>query len=59
MTNTVNSGTGGDSFLSAEEKAMKTIANKDAKDWTLDEQKAAATTSRRTARPRSYTPRRR
>ncbi|MFR2054845.1 MAG: hypothetical protein ACLS3Y_05505 [Collinsella sp.] len=43
MTNTVNSGTGGDSFLSAEEKAMKTIANKDAKDWTLDEQKAAAT----------------
>ena len=43
VANTVDSGTGGDSFLSAEEKAMKTIANKDAKNWTLDEQKAAAT----------------
>ena len=41
--NTVNSGTTGDSFMSAEEKAyqeaMKTVVNKDAKDWTLDEQK--------------------
>ncbi len=43
VTNTVDSGTEGDGFLSAEEKAMKTIANKEAKDWTLDEQKAAAT----------------
>lgn len=43
VTNTVDSGASGDSFLSAEEKAMKSIANKDAKDWTLDEQKAAAT----------------
>ena len=43
VTNTVDSGTGGDGFLSAEEKAMKAIANKDAKDWTLDEQQAAAT----------------
>ena len=47
ITNTVNSGTDGDGFLSAEEKAyreaMKTVVNKDAKDWTLDEQKAAAT----------------
>ena len=43
VTNTLNSGTEGDNFLSAEEKAMKTVANKDAKDWTLDEQKAAAT----------------
>ena len=47
VTNTVNSGTDGDSFISAEEKAyreaMKTVVNKDAKDWTLDEQKAAAT----------------
>ena len=47
VTNTVDSGTDGDSFISAEEKAyreaMKTVANKDAKDWTLDEQKAAAT----------------
>ena len=44
--NTLNSGTGGDSFMSAEEKAhqeaMKSIAAKEAKDWTLDEQKAAA-----------------
>ena len=44
--NTLNSGTGGDSFMSAEEKAyreaMKTVVNKDAKDWTLDEQKAVA-----------------
>ena len=47
VTNTVDSGTDGDSFLSAEEKAyreaMKTVASKEAKDWTLDEQKAAAT----------------
>ena len=47
VTNTVDSGTDGGNFMSAEEKAyqeaMKTIANKDAKDWTLDEQKAAAT----------------
>lgn len=47
VTNTVDSGTDGDSFISAEEKAyreaMKTVVNKDAKDWTLDEQKAAAT----------------
>ncbi|VWL87497.1 Flp/Fap pilin component [Collinsella aerofaciens] len=45
--NTVDSGTDGDSFMSAEEKAhreaMKTVASKEAKDWTLDEQKAAAT----------------
>lgn len=47
VTNTVDSGTDGDNFISAEEKAhreaMKTVAQKDAKDWTLDEQKAAAT----------------
>ena len=47
VTNTVDSGTSGDSFMSAEEKAyreaMKTVAGKEAKDWTLDEQKAAAT----------------
>ena len=47
VTNTVDSGTSGDSFMSAEEKAyreaMKTVASKEAKDWTLDEQKAAAT----------------
>ena len=47
VTNTVDSGTSGDGFMSAEEKAhreaMKTVANKEAKDWTLDEQKAAAT----------------
>ncbi|RGT00177.1 hypothetical protein DWX55_10555 [Collinsella sp. AF19-7AC] len=47
ITNTVDGGTDGDSFLSAEEKAyheaMKTVVNKEAKDWTLDEQKAAAT----------------
>ncbi|MGO5382717.1 DUF6273 domain-containing protein [Collinsella sp. LCP19S3_B7] len=47
MTNTVDSGTEGDNFISAEEKAyretMKTVAQKEAKDWTLDEQKAAAT----------------
>ena len=46
VTNTVDSGTDGDSFMSAEEKAyreaMKTVVNKDAKDWTLDEQKAVA-----------------
>ena len=46
VTNTVDSGTGGDNFMSAEEKAygeaMKTVAQKEAKDWTLDEQKAAA-----------------
>ena len=42
VTNTVDSGTDGDSFMSAEEKAyreaMKTVASKDAKDWTRDEQ---------------------
>ena len=47
VANTVDSGTGGDSFMSAEEKAyqeaMKNITSKEAKDWTLDEQKAAAT----------------
>ena len=47
VTNTVDSGTDGDSFMSAEEKAyretVKSITSKDAKDWTLDEQKAAAT----------------
>ena len=47
VTNTVDAGTEGDSFMSAEEKAyreaMKTVVNKEAKDWTLDEQKAAAT----------------
>lgn len=47
VTNTVDSGTDGDNFISAEEKAyreaMKTVAQKEAKDWTLDEQKAAAT----------------
>lgn len=47
VTNTVDSGTDGANFMSAEEKAyqeaMKTVVNKDAKDWTLDEQKAAAT----------------
>ena len=47
IANTVDSGTGGDSFMSAEEKAyreaMKTVAQKEAKDWTLDEQKAVAT----------------
>ena len=47
VTNTVDAGTEGDNFISAEEKAyreaMKTITAKEAKDWTLDEQKAAAT----------------
>ena len=47
VTNTVDSGTDGDNFISAEEKAyreaIKTVASKEAKDWTLDEQKAAAT----------------
>ena len=47
VTNTVDSGTDGDNFMSAEEKAyqeaMKTVASKEAKDWSLDEQKAAAT----------------
>ena len=47
VTNTVDSGTDGGNFKSAEEKAyqeaIKTVVNKDAKDWTLDEQKAAAT----------------
>ena len=47
VTNTVDAGTDGDNFISAEEKAyreaMKTVASKEAKDWTLDEQKAAAT----------------
>ena len=47
VTNTVDSGTDGDNFMSAEEKAyreaMKTVVNKEAKDWTLDEQQAVAT----------------
>ena len=47
VTSTVDSGTDGDNFISAEEKAyreaMKTVVNKEARDWTLDEQKAAAT----------------
>ncbi len=47
VANTVDAGTEGDNFISAEEKAyreaMKTITAKEAKDWTLDEQKAAAT----------------
>lgn len=47
VANAVDSGTDGDSFLSAEEKAyreaMKTVANKGTKDWTLADQKAAAT----------------
>ena len=47
VANTVDAGTDGDNFMSAEEKAyreaMKTVASKEAKDWTLDEQKAAAT----------------
>ena len=47
VENTVDAGTDGDNFMSAEEKAyreaMKTVAQKEAKDWTLDEQKAAAT----------------
>ena len=46
VANTVDSGTDGGNFMSAEEKAyqeaMKTVVNKEAKDWTLDEQKAAA-----------------
>ena len=46
VTNTVDAGIDGDNFMSAEEKAyreaMKSITSKDAKDWTLDEQKAAA-----------------
>ena len=46
VTNTVDSGTKGDSFMCAEEKAyreaMKTVAAKDAKDWTLSEQKTVA-----------------
>ena len=47
VTNTVDSGADGGNFMSAEEKAyreaMKTVVNKEAKDWTLDEQKAVAT----------------
>ena len=47
VTNTVDAGTDGGNFMSAEEKAyqeaMKTVLNREAKDWTLDEQKAAAT----------------
>ena len=47
VTNTVDAGTEGDNFISAEEKAyreaMKTVVNKEARDWTLDEQKAVAT----------------
>ena len=45
--NTLNSGTGGDSFMSAEEKAhqeaMKNIAAKDVKDWTVDDLKVVST----------------
>ena len=47
VMNTVDSGTDGDNFISAEEKAyreaMKTVAQKEAKNWTLDEQKAVTT----------------
>ena len=47
VSNTVNSGTGGDSFSSAEDKAhqeaMNNIAAKDAKDWTLAELKTVST----------------
>ena len=47
VTGAIGSGTTDENFMSAEEKAyreaMKTVVNKDAKDWTLDEQKAAAT----------------
>ena len=47
VTNTVDSGTDGDNFISAEEKAyreaMKTVAQKEAKNWALVEQKAVAT----------------
>lgn len=61
VTNTVDSGASGDNFLSAEEKAyreaMKTVAGKDAKDWTLDEQEATATDIAKKARPRLSTPR--
>ncbi len=46
VTNTLDSGTGGDSFLSEDEKAhyevMENIAAKEVKNWTLDELKAAA-----------------
>ena len=61
VTNTVDSGTEGDNFMSAEEKAyqeaMKTVAQKEAKDWTLDERRPPLPTSPRTARPRPFTPR--
>ena len=47
VTNTVGSGTCGDSFMSAEEKAyqeaIKNITSKEAKDWSLNDQKAATT----------------
>ena len=47
VTNTVASGTEGDSFISAEEKAhqeaVKNIAAKEAKDWTLAELKTVST----------------
>ena len=47
VTNTVDSGTSGDGFISAEEKAhqeaMKNIAAKMTRDWTLDELKEVAT----------------
>ena len=46
VTNTVDSGTDGGGFLSAEEKAhreqMKAIVGKEAEDWTLDEQKSVS-----------------
>ncbi len=61
--NTVDSGTGGDSFMNAEDKVhqetMKTIAAKDVKDWTVDELKAASTDISKTARRPWSTPRRR
>lgn len=43
-TSSANSGTEGDDFVSAEEKAyreaMKVVASKEAKDWTLGKQEA-------------------
>ncbi|MDY5081895.1 MAG: DUF6273 domain-containing protein [Collinsella sp.] len=46
VTNTLNSGTDGDDFLSEVEKdylnTMQSVVAKDAKDWTLDDQETAA-----------------
>lgn len=46
VTNTLNSGTDGDDFLSEVEKdylnMMQSVVAKDAKDWTLDDQEMAA-----------------